>query len=64
MTAHSRAASVMKLLKEFERFLNKKLNTGKQPVYMVFLPVTRDEGIKRLADWSRRHCCRKHSDHS
>jgi len=37
-------------LKEFERFLNRKLDTGKQPVYMVFLPVTRDEGIKRLAD--------------
>lgn len=37
-------------LKEFENFLNKKLNTGKQPVYMVFIPVTREEGLKRLAD--------------
>ncbi len=36
-------------LKEFERFLNKKLNTGDKPVYVVFLPVTREEGLKRLA---------------
>jgi membrane-bound lytic murein transglycosylase MltF len=37
-------------LKEFENFLNKKLNTGKTPVYMVFIPVSREDGLKRLAD--------------
>jgi len=35
-------------LKEFEKFLNTKLNTGNQPVHMVFIPVTRDEGLKRM----------------
>jgi membrane-bound lytic murein transglycosylase MltF len=37
-------------LKEFEKFLNTKLNTGDKPVYMVFVPVSRDEGIKRMQD--------------
>jgi membrane-bound lytic murein transglycosylase MltF len=37
-------------LKEFEKFLNKKLNTGMQPVHMVFIPVSREEGLKRMAD--------------
>lgn len=37
-------------LKEFEKFLNTKLNTGKQPVHMVFLPVTREEGLKRMQE--------------
>lgn len=37
-------------LKEFEKFLNTKLNTGKQPVHVVFLPVTREEGLKRMQE--------------
>lgn len=37
-------------LKEFEKFLNKKLNTGNKPVQIVFLPVTREEGLKRMAE--------------
>lgn len=37
-------------LKEFESFLNKKLNTGNKPVQIVFLPVTREEGLKRMAE--------------
>lgn len=37
-------------LKEFEKFLNQKLNTGSRPVQMVFIPVTREEGLKRMAD--------------
>ena len=37
-------------LMEFEKFLNKKLNTGDKPVRMVFLPVTREEMLKRMTD--------------
>lgn len=37
-------------LKEFEKFLNKKLHTGDQPVHIVFIPVTRDEALKRMTD--------------
>jgi membrane-bound lytic murein transglycosylase MltF len=37
-------------LKEFEKFLNTKLNTGDKPVYIVFVPVTREEGFKRMKD--------------
>jgi membrane-bound lytic murein transglycosylase MltF len=37
-------------LVEFERFLNKKLNTGDKPVHIVFLPVSREEGLKRMSD--------------
>ncbi|MBK9528496.1 MAG: transporter substrate-binding domain-containing protein [Acidobacteria bacterium] len=37
-------------LKEFEKFLNKRLNTGNKPVQIVFLPVTREEGLKRMAE--------------
>src|SRR5436190_14220641 len=37
-------------LKEFEKFLNTKLNTGKKPVYIVFIPVTHEEGFKRMRD--------------
>jgi|KBSSwiStaDraftv2_1062776.scaffolds.fasta_scaffold10181_4 membrane-bound lytic murein transglycosylase MltF len=37
-------------LKEFEKFLNTKLNTGDKPVYIVFLPVSSSEGIQRMAD--------------
>jgi membrane-bound lytic murein transglycosylase MltF len=37
-------------LKEFEKFLNRKLNTGDKPVHLVFIPVQREEGIKRMQD--------------
>src|SRR5215510_1176928 len=37
-------------LKEFEKFLNKKLDTGDKPIHMVFLPVSREDGIKRMRD--------------
>ena len=37
-------------LMEFEKFLNKKLNTGIKPVKIVFFPVTREEGLKRMTD--------------
>jgi len=37
-------------LKEFEKFLNRKLNTGDKPVHLVFIPVKREEGIKRMQD--------------
>lgn len=37
-------------MKEFERFLNKKLNTGRQPVGMIFIPVQRGDLIKGLID--------------
>ncbi len=37
-------------LKEFEKFLNKKLNTGDKPINIIFIPVTRSEGLKRMAD--------------
>jgi membrane-bound lytic murein transglycosylase MltF len=37
-------------LAEFEKFLNKKLNTGKTPVHIVFLPVSREEAVKRMTD--------------
>ena len=37
-------------LKEFERFLNKRLQTGKTPVNIVFIPATREEGLKRMQD--------------
>src|SRR5215203_3201701 len=34
-------------LMEFEKFLNNKLNTGQKKIYMVFIPVTREEGLQR-----------------
>ncbi|HRI04256.1 MAG TPA: transporter substrate-binding domain-containing protein [Pyrinomonadaceae bacterium] len=37
-------------LKEFEKTLNQKLNTGDKPVQMVFLPVTREEMFRRMSD--------------
>ncbi|HEX3102115.1 MAG TPA: lytic transglycosylase F [Pyrinomonadaceae bacterium] len=37
-------------LKEFEKFLNKKLNTGDKPVYVVFFPVSRTEAQERMSD--------------
>jgi len=37
-------------LKSFESFLNRKLNTGNQPIYIVFIPVTRTEAKKRMAE--------------
>ena len=38
------------LLKEFEKFLNQKLKTGDKPIYLVFIPVRREEGFKRMTD--------------
>jgi len=37
-------------LKEFEKFLNAKLNTGNKPVHLVFIPVSPEEGLKRMRD--------------
>lgn len=37
-------------LKEFEKFLNARLNTGKRPVHIVFLPVTREDVVERMQD--------------
>jgi membrane-bound lytic murein transglycosylase MltF len=37
-------------LKEFEKFLNQKLNTGNKPLYLVFIPVNREDGLKRMQD--------------
>jgi membrane-bound lytic murein transglycosylase MltF len=37
-------------LKEFEKFLNTKLNTGDKPLHLIFIPVSREEGIKRMRD--------------
>jgi len=37
-------------LKEFEKFLNTKLNTGDHAIHLVFLPVSQEEGIKRMRD--------------
>ncbi len=37
-------------LKEFETFLNRKLNTGDKKVPVVFIPVSRTEGAARMAD--------------
>jgi membrane-bound lytic murein transglycosylase MltF len=37
-------------LKEFEKFLNTKLNTGAKPIHLVFIPVTREEAFKRMKD--------------
>ncbi|PYT01753.1 MAG: lytic transglycosylase F [Acidobacteria bacterium] len=36
--------------KEFEKYLNAKLNTGKTPLYVVFIPVTREDGLQRMQD--------------
>ena len=37
-------------LKEFEKFLNGKLNTGNKPVHLVFIPVSPEEALKRMRD--------------
>jgi membrane-bound lytic murein transglycosylase MltF len=37
-------------LKEFEKFLNTRLNSGDKPLHLVFIPVSREEGIKRMKD--------------
>jgi len=37
-------------VKEFEKFLNNKLKTGEKPINIVFIPVTRSEGLKRMSD--------------
>lgn len=37
-------------LKEFEKFLNAKLNTANKPVHLIFIPVSPEEGLKRMRD--------------
>ena len=37
-------------LKEFERFLNQKLNTGRQPIGIIFIPVQRGQLLQGLVD--------------
>jgi membrane-bound lytic murein transglycosylase MltF len=37
-------------LMEFEKFLNQKLNTGKNPVHLVFIPVSRADAMQRIQD--------------
>src|SRR5688500_16972871 len=37
-------------LKEFEKFLNAELNTGDKPINMVFIPVSREDMLKRMTD--------------
>jgi membrane-bound lytic murein transglycosylase MltF len=37
-------------LKEFEKFLNGKLNTGNKPVHLIFIPVSPEEALKRMRD--------------
>jgi membrane-bound lytic murein transglycosylase MltF len=37
-------------LREFEKFLNRKLNTGKHPIGIIFVPVQRGELIQGLID--------------
>jgi membrane-bound lytic murein transglycosylase MltF len=37
-------------LREFEKFLNTRLNTGDKPIHIVFIPVTREDGLKRMTD--------------
>jgi membrane-bound lytic murein transglycosylase MltF len=37
-------------LKEFEKFLNQKLKTGDKPIYIMFIPVSREEAVKRMQD--------------
>ena len=38
------------VLKNFEKFLNTRLNTGDKPVHIVFIPLTRPEIVKRMSD--------------
>ena len=37
-------------LREFEKFLNTKLKTGREPVYVVVIPVPRSEAAAMMAD--------------
>ena len=37
-------------LNEFNKFLNQKLKTGDKPIYIMFIPVSRDEAFKRMQD--------------
>jgi membrane-bound lytic murein transglycosylase MltF len=37
-------------LKGFEKFLNTRLQTGDQPIHIVFIPVTRKEAFKRMSE--------------
>ncbi|HKA18806.1 MAG TPA: transglycosylase SLT domain-containing protein [Blastocatellia bacterium] len=47
--AQARAISY-EALREFEKFLNQKFNTGEQPVNIVFIPVQRGEMAKALTE--------------
>jgi len=38
------------MMQEFEKFVNLKLNTGNQRIYVVFVPVPRDQIIASLQD--------------
>jgi membrane-bound lytic murein transglycosylase MltF len=38
------------VLKNFEKFLNTKLDTGDKPVHIVFIPLTRPEIVKRMSE--------------
>ena len=35
---------------EFNKFLNQKLKTGDKPIYIMFIPVSRDEAFKRMQE--------------
>src|ERR1044072_127605 len=35
-------------LKEFEKFLNAKLNTADKPVHLIFIPLTPEEAFNRM----------------
>jgi len=37
-------------VKEFEKFLNKKLDTGNKPIHFVFIPVSREETLSRMKE--------------
>jgi len=37
-------------LKEFEKFLNAKLNTRDKPVHLIFIPVSPEEALQRMRD--------------
>ena len=41
---------VYESMKEFEKFLNQKLNTGRQPVGIIFIPVQRGDLLKALTE--------------
>jgi len=37
-------------LKEFEKFLNARLNTGNKPVHLICIPVSPEEALERMQD--------------